>query len=429
MLRSLVTTMVSRLAVPLFGVVASVLSFASVAVVGARRVVRPALPPSASARRTAGVKRTVRVLDWNLLHARRDNDKRLEIVARTIEAEQPDVVALQEVSESWVLRRPNRAKLLAKRLGFAWQYRGTNGVPRVWEEGLAVLARRTIVRTARRRLAGSQPRPLDARQVLVGEIHLEHQTAFAVASIHLSLPENGEVENLEQALDAADLIAREVLAHGIPAVLVGDLNAPPSALSVRALTTGDILGGDAPFVDAWAAVGSGPGITISPTNPYTDAPGDPPQRIDYVLVLQGTHPQATPVAARLIGDRPAEGGVYGSDHFGLVVDLELDGRPTGGPSDEQAAALAAWNLCARIARARSKIRALRDEARAEIDRTRLALGHDQAGGYLTPNPAQMLRNMTLAKVRAAFAPAAPRRREPLSRVTHRDVVTSTGSAP
>lgn len=31
------------------------------------------------------------------------------------------------------------------------------------------------------------------------------------------------MENLEQALDAADLVAREALAGGIPSVLIGDL--------------------------------------------------------------------------------------------------------------------------------------------------------------------------------------------------------------
>src|SRR5262249_28048491 len=203
---------------------------------------------------------------------------------------------------------------------------------------------------------------------------------------HLSFPANGEVENLEQALDAADLIAREVLARGIPAVLVGDLNAPPGALSVRALTTGEILGGDAPFVDAWAAVGSGPGITTTPPHPAAAGPAARAQRIDYVLVVEGTRSLARPIAARVIGDRPADGGIYGSDHFGLVVDLELDGRPTSGPPDEQAAALAAWNLCARIARARSKIRSCRDEARAEIARTRRSLVHGQNGGARDAHP-------------------------------------------
>jgi len=397
---------ITSLAVPFLGSFTSLRPVppGAIAIDPRQRFTQPASSLRPRMGRTDGA-RLVRVLNWNLLHARKDNDARLEIVARVLEDEQPDVVALQEVSQSWFLRRPNRAEVLAQRLGFAWTYRATNGAPKLWEEGLAILAKHSIVRTAQRRLDGSRPWPLNARQVLIGETRLGDGTPFAVAAVHLSFPANGEVENLEQALDAADLIAREVLARGIPAVLVGDLNAPPDALSVRALTTGEILGGDAPFVDAWAAVGSGPGITSTPTNPYTDAPSDPPQRIDYVLVLQGTRSLARPIAARVIGDRPADGGIYGSDHFGLVVDLELDGRPTSGPPDEQAAALAAWNLCARIERARSKIRACRDEARAEIARPRRSLAHGQNGGHLEPNPRQ-LRDITLAKVRAAFGQIA-----------------------
>jgi endonuclease/exonuclease/phosphatase family metal-dependent hydrolase len=345
----------------------------------------------------------VRVLNWNLLHARKDNDVRLEVVARALEAEQPDVVALQEVSQSWLMQRVNRAKVLAARLGFAWRYRGTNGIPKLWEEGLAILARRPIVKTSRRRLDGSSPRPLNARQVLIGETHLVDGTPFAVASVHLSFPQGGEVENLEQALDAADLVSREVLARGIPAVLVGDLNAPAGALSLRALTTGDILGGDAPFVDAWAEVGSGAGVTSTPSNPYTDAPADPPQRIDYVLVLQGTRPLATPVEARVIGDRPTEEGVYGSDHFGLVVDLELRSRPQRADTREHDARPWRRILCTHRA-FRSKIRELRKEARAELERARRPLRYDQTGGCPGAASAQWLREATLAKVRAAFGP-------------------------
>ena len=357
-------------------------------------------------------KTMVRVIDWNLLHAWKDNDTRLEVVARTLEVERPDIVALQEVSQSWLMSRSNRAKVLAERLGFAWKYQGTNGIPKIWEEGLAVLARRTIVRTARRRLIGSLPRPLWARQVFVGETRLEDGTPFAVASVHLGFPENGEVENLEQALDAADLVSREVLARGIPAVLIGDLNAPASALSVRALTTGEILGGDAPFVDAWVVVGSGSGITSIPTNPYTDAPEDPPQRIDYVLVLQGTSPAVIPIAARVIGDRPGEGGVYGSDHFGLVVDLRVESpSTTGGGSDQCDASATAKDLCARIARVRSKIRMLRSQARAESEGACRSLVRDQRGGYPGTVSTRALREATLAKVRAAFGPPPPVRKD------------------
>ena len=303
------------------------------------------------ARPSVGDKRTVRVLAWNLLHARKDNNARLEIVARTLEAERPDVVALQEVSQSWLMNRPNRAKVLAKTTRLCVVLSSYQWNPEGWEEGLAVLARHPIVGTARRRLVGSLPRPLGGRQVLVGETRLDDGTPFAVVSVHLGFPEKGEVENLEQALDAADLVSRELLARGIPAVLIGDLNAPASALSVRALTTGEILGGDAPFVDAWAVIGSGVGITSTPTNPYTDAPEDPPQRIDYALVLQGPCPAATPVAARVIGDRPTEEGVYGSDHFGLVVDLELKRLPQRA-SDPAGATPARWRtICVRASRA------------------------------------------------------------------------------
>jgi endonuclease/exonuclease/phosphatase family metal-dependent hydrolase len=202
----------------------------------------PHLASLASPRSPATAKRMVRVLDWNLLHARKDNEARLEVVSRMIESERPDVVALQEASRSWVLGRENRAKALADRLGFQWCYQATDGVPIVWEEGLAVLSKRAIIRTARRKLVGSLPRPLIGRQVLIGETHLADGTPFMVASVHLGFPDHGEVENLEQALDAADLVAREALARGIPAVLTGDLNARASALSIRALTTGEILG-------------------------------------------------------------------------------------------------------------------------------------------------------------------------------------------
>src|SRR5262247_352842 len=111
------------------GMVWSTAGFAS----GSRDIVPVALEPRAGAKAPGSSARTVRVLDWNLLHAWRDNRTRLEVIARMLEAEQPDVVALQEVSASWLMNRSNRAKVLAERLGFVWTYRATNGIPKVWE--------------------------------------------------------------------------------------------------------------------------------------------------------------------------------------------------------------------------------------------------------------------------------------------------------
>jgi hypothetical protein len=64
--------------------------------------------------------------------------------------------------------------------------------------------------------------------------------------------------------------------------------------------------------------------------------------------------------------------------------------------------MAAKNLCARIAQVRSKIRVLRNEARAEIERARRSLAVDQTGGYWGATSMPRLRTTTLAKVRAAF---------------------------
>src|SRR5215831_3899492 len=138
MLGSLARGGVHTLAVPRSSFPAGWFSLASGVVAVDRRPRFAQQVPLLLAPPPSGRARTVRILNWNLLHHRRDNDRRLEVVARALEAEQPDMVALQEVSQSWFMRRANRAKVLATRLGFAWSYRGTNGIPKLWEEGLAV---------------------------------------------------------------------------------------------------------------------------------------------------------------------------------------------------------------------------------------------------------------------------------------------------
>ena len=120
MFGSQIASRASRLVVRRFRLPVSVRSFAHGVVTADRtpRLGRQAPPVHLSIQPSGGT-RTVRIVNWNLLHARRDNDRRLEVVARTLETEQPEVVALQEVSQSWLLKRPNRAEVLAKRLGYA----------------------------------------------------------------------------------------------------------------------------------------------------------------------------------------------------------------------------------------------------------------------------------------------------------------------
>jgi endonuclease/exonuclease/phosphatase family metal-dependent hydrolase len=86
------------------------------------------------------------------------------------------------------------------------------------------------------------------------------------------------------------------------------------------------------YHDAWALAGEGPGHTWSVDNPLArpdidlivGQPGHR-RRIDYVFVgSRHAHPKAHGfVRAASLAFNQAADGVWASDHFGVVVDVEL----------------------------------------------------------------------------------------------------------
>ncbi|HEV2873319.1 MAG TPA: hypothetical protein VG409_18105, partial [Actinomycetota bacterium] len=74
------------------------------------------------------------------------------------------------------------------------------------------------------------------------------------------------------------------------------------------------------------------GHTFSPRNPLVTAGEmalERGRRIDYVMVRCGAHGPGLAVAdCRLAFDQPVE-GVWASDHYGVVADLELPRRRPG----------------------------------------------------------------------------------------------------
>jgi endonuclease/exonuclease/phosphatase family metal-dependent hydrolase len=144
-----------------------------------------------------------------------------------------------------------------------------------------------------------------------------------------------EAARERQALALSDLEARH--RRDLPSILAGDFNAPPEAASLRFLTGVQSLEGrSVRYHDAWAVAGEGPGHTWTADNPNAAAGaeqiiGQPrfAARFDYILIGGwDAHPKATaPVqAARLAFDRPTD-GIWPSDHFGVVADLEIRRRP------------------------------------------------------------------------------------------------------
>jgi endonuclease/exonuclease/phosphatase family metal-dependent hydrolase len=133
----------------------------------------------------------------------------------------------------------------------------------------------------------------------------------------------------ERELQAVAVVRRlEELADDDTHVIVGgDFNPTPDAAGMRFWTGRQSLAGmSTAYRDCWESVhGDEPGWTFEPTNPLTakDEPGlDRGRRIDYVLVRCAGHGPTLAIAdCRRVLDAPV-GGVWPSDHYGVVADLE-----------------------------------------------------------------------------------------------------------
>lgn len=119
----------------------------------------------------------------------------------------------------------------------------------------------------------------------------------------------------------------------MPALIAGDFNAGPDAASIRYLTGRQSLDGRSVlYRDAWAVAGQGPGHTWSSDNPNAKAGVEQivrqpnyRERFDYVFVgAWDAHPNAHArvQSAAFAVDQPID-GIWASDHFGVLVDLDV----------------------------------------------------------------------------------------------------------
>lgn len=228
------------------------------------------------------------LLDWNLHYgvAPGGTAVDLEGIARTIEAQDPDVVALQEVARGWVLGGgADMATWLSHRLD----------MPFVWapaadpQFGNVLLARSELTDVVRTELPfGAGPQH---RSAVSADVTVPDGSEARVTSVHLQHRETGEETRLTQ-LDflLAALVGTD------PAVLAGDLNATPGSKELALLTR-----------SGWSSLVDG---TQDPDAPPTFPSTDPVERIDWVL---GREVDAS--------DGRVLAGIRYSDHLPIVVRL------------------------------------------------------------------------------------------------------------
>jgi endonuclease/exonuclease/phosphatase family metal-dependent hydrolase len=229
--------------------------------------------------------------------------RRRALIARALQAVQPDLVGLQEVA--WdPAAGTSQAEQLALDLGLACACEPA--------AGLAVLSRYPI----RRREALSLPTGgSDSQAALRAEI--EHpEGALEVQVVHLTTRSEGPSYAASPRKEAAQLAAVEDLLASLDAlpagravIVLGDFNNEPESATLQALTRGT---GKRALRDAWKAA--------NPTDRGLTMPGQAPAvRLDYILVS----PHLAVEQAVRFGQEPDADGFYPSDHLGVAATLRF----------------------------------------------------------------------------------------------------------
>jgi len=231
----------------------------------------------------------LRVMTYNI-HVGIGMDKKLDLarVARVIERERPDLVALQEVDRG--VERTGRvdqirelARLTGMEFAFAHNLDFQGG-----QYGVAVLSRLPVLAVDHRRYR--RLREAERRGLLRVEVSKGgRRLGFVTTHLDYQKADNRlyEARQLLGALEGAK----------VPLVVAGDFNDEPAGETYALMASR--------FADAWAAAG-GAGATY---------PADrPAKRIDYVFAGRGFKVRRARVVETLA-----------SDHLPLVVDLELEG--------------------------------------------------------------------------------------------------------
>lgn len=253
----------------------------------------------------------LRVLTLNTWNREGPYSERLPLLRAWIRRLEPDLIGFQEVERDQV------AELLE---GFEyrseWAGHGASGV--------AVASRWPIVECASSDLPGTDASSVGGI-VLGCRVEAPFGTVpFANATTYFPMLHEGwkrerQMPSLAQA--ARRLRTRE----GFPVVLVGDFNAEPETTEIRYLKGLQALdGGSAYFCDAWERAGDGSdGATWTQRNPYSAKWGLHDRRIDYVFVgVPGVCGPGAVRSCRVVCDRPV-GGVWPSDHLGVLAELSV----------------------------------------------------------------------------------------------------------
>ena len=268
----------------------------------------------------------LRVLTLNLWAMGGSWTDRRQVIAEGIQTLDPDLMAFQEAVKD--ADHDTVAELISPTYHVVHQHRGLVGD----RNGVAIASRWPIraVHELDQQL-GPQTSDFSASTMLA-EIEAPESWGELLFVNHTpSWKPALEFERERQTIAAARFIEEFVAPRSMHVVLAGDLDATPDAASIRFLQGLQSL--DATSVcyrDAWDWMHpDDPGHTFTLRNPLmmedSDIRQELSRRIDYIFVRCDDRGPTLPIIdCRLAFDQPVD-GIWASDHFGVVADLEWKG--------------------------------------------------------------------------------------------------------
>ena len=249
--------------------------------------------------------------------------QRLALLARRLGPLAPDVICLQEVRQV-PGSVPNTARHLAQlmdlqHVAFAPVQQWGDGM-----EGLAIISRHPLASQAEAELPTIEGR--SRRKCLGVAVDLPGVGPRWIFTTHLAYRLGDGALRERQVLAAVEHLQQH--RGDQPAVLCGDFNAVPESDEVRYLRGLTSIDGQRTYLqDAFARCNPGaPGYTWAAENPYTAGLKwlEPDRRLDYIFVTPLHSSGAGKIhACRMVCTEPDTAGVWCSDHFGLLADVDL----------------------------------------------------------------------------------------------------------
>lgn len=230
--------------------------------------------------------------------------QRRELIHKAIASVSPDIVAFQAVRrELAVGGGVDQATQLARVLEGYDQvfYEPADERPDGVTQGSAIISRIPIKERAVHRLTRQPGIEDDNPRVVQHALFQLREGAFHLFNTHFSWVEEQVRDNLDETLPL-------VSEGNAMKLVVGDMNTEPGSALLDKFRQAD-------FVDAWAE--------LRPDEPgYTFEAAKPEKRIDYAWANALLKPHLRDI--RIVSNNRDDEGIRMSDHFGLIVNLDLN---------------------------------------------------------------------------------------------------------